>query len=98
LDSTDISTLGKGKASASTNGIEAYNKEALGNKIRKLTTTNVQLMIDKMEIEKARINLEVDRMRLFGEKNSLMAKKEKLRTEIIALNTAGPFNVPVRSH
>ncbi len=37
----DISTLNKGKAPASTNNIEAYNKEALDDEIHKLIVTNV---------------------------------------------------------
>ncbi len=41
LDSTDISTLDKGKAPASTNGVEAYNKEILGDEIRRLIIVNV---------------------------------------------------------
>jgi len=70
LDSTDISTLGKGKALVSTSGVEAYNKEILDDEIRRLITANVQLMTDKMETEKIKVNLETDRIRLFGEKNS----------------------------
>jgi len=95
LDNTDISILGKGKAPASTNGVEAYSKEALDDKICRLTTANAQLMTDKMETEKTRVNLKADRAQLFGEKNSLVAKREKLRTEIAMLNTA---NIPVRSY
>jgi len=41
LDNIDISTLNKGKTSASTNGVEAYNKEALSDKIYRLTATNI---------------------------------------------------------
>ncbi len=95
LNSTDIFTLGKGKALASTNGVEAYSKETLGDEIRRLTTANAQLMTDKMKIEKARVNLEADRTRLLDEKNSLIAKKEELRAEIATLNVA---NVPIRGH
>ncbi len=95
MDSTDISTLGKGKVSASTSGIEAYNKETLDDKIRRLTTTNIQLMTNKIEIEKARVNLEVDKVRLFGKKNSLVTKREELRAEIAILNTV---NVPIRNY
>jgi len=36
-----MSTSGKGKTPASTNGIKAYSKETLGDEIRKLTTVNV---------------------------------------------------------
>ncbi len=47
-------------------------------------------MTNKMETEKAKVNLEVDKMRLFDKKNSLIAKRKELRTEIVALNAAGP--------
>ncbi len=53
--------LGKGKAPVSTNSVEAYNKEALNDEIYKLTIANVQLMTNKMETEKARVNLEANR-------------------------------------
>ncbi len=95
LDNTDISTSNKGKAPAFINGVETYNKEALGDKIRRLIIINAQLVTDKMETEKVRINLEADKTRLFNEKNSLIVKREKLRTEIATLNAA---NVPVRSY
>ncbi len=95
MDSTDISTLGKGKTPASTSGIEAYSKEVLGNEIRRLTIVNIQLMTNKMETEKTKINLETDRVQLFDEKNSLVVKREKLRAEIVALNT---INILIRSH
>ncbi len=95
LDNTDISTSNKGKTPVSINGVEAYSKEALGDKIHRLTTANAQLVTDKIETEKAKVNLEADRTRLFNEKNSLVAKKEKLRAEIAALNVA---NVLVRGH
>jgi len=87
--------LGKGKAPAFTNGVEAYNKEILDDEIRRLTTTNVQLMTNKMETEKAKVNLEVDRTRLFDKKNSLVVKREELRVKIVVLNAV---NVLVRSH
>ncbi len=48
-----------------------------------------------METEKAKVNLETNRTRLFGKKNSLVAKRKKLRTKIVALNAA---NVPIRKH
>jgi len=64
LDNTDISILGKSKAPVSTSGIEAYSKEALGDEIRRLTAVNAQLVTDKMETEKARVNLEANRARL----------------------------------
>ncbi len=95
LDNTDISTLSKGKTPAFINNVEVYSKEILGDKIRRLTTTNIQLVTDKIETEKVKVNLEVDKVRLFGEKNSLVAKREELRAEIAVLNAT---NVPIRSH
>ena len=91
LDNTDISILSKGKTPVFTNGIEVYNKEALGDEIRKLTIVNIQLVTNKIKTEKARVNLEVDKMRLFGEKNSLIVKKEELQAEIAMLNAVGPL-------
>src|SRR6266699_1069844 len=93
-----MSTLGKGKASASVSGAEAYTKEQLAIEIQRLSAANAQLINDKMETEKIKVNLEADRTRLFGEKNSLIAKREELRTEIATLNAVGLFNAPVRSH
>ena len=90
-----MSTLDKGKTPASTSGVEAYSKEILGDEIRRLTAANAQLVIDKTETEKARVNLEADKARLFGEENSLVAKREELRAEIAALNVV---NVPIRGH
>ena len=55
-------------------------------------------MADKMKTEKARVNLEVDRTRLFDEKNSLVAKREELRVEIVMLNATGFFNVLIYGH
>jgi len=78
LDSTDIFISNKGKTPISTNGIEAYNKEILGDKIRKLTTTKVKLITNKMETEKTKVNLKTDKTRLFNEKNFLIVKKEEL--------------------
>ena len=95
LDNTDISILNKSKTFISTNDIEVYNKEALDDKIRRLTIANTQLITDKIETEKVKVNLEVDKVRLFGEKNSLVAKREELRAEIAVLNAT---NVPIRSH
>jgi len=77
----------------STSGIKVYSKEALGDEIRRLIAINVQLVIDKIKAEKIRINLEADRAQLLDEKNSLVVKREKLRTEIVALNAAGLSNV-----
>ncbi len=77
----------------STNGVEAYSKEILNDKIRRLTAVNIQLITNKMEIEKVRVNLEVNRVRLFDKKNSLVAKREEFRTEIAVLNVAGLSNI-----
>ena len=93
-----MSTLGKGKAPVSTNGVEIYSKETLGEKIYRLTTTNAQLITDKIKTEKVRVNLKIDRVRLFGEKNSLVVKREELRAKIVMLNVAGSFNIPVHRH
>ena len=98
LDNIDISTLSKGKASVFTNGVEAYSKETLNDEIRRLITTNTQLITDKIETEKARVNLKTDRIRLFDEKNSLIAKREELRTEIATLNAVRLPNVPIRGY
>ncbi len=48
-----------------------------------------------METEKTRVNLEADRARLLGKKNSLVTKREKLRAEITTLNAT---NVLIRGH
>ncbi len=47
-------------------------------------------MTDKIETK--------NKMRLFDEKNSLVAKREKLRAEIVTLNAARPFNIPIYRH
>ena len=52
-------------------------------------------MTDKIETEKTKVNLEIDRTRLFNKKNSLVAKKEELRAEIVTLNVV---NVLIRSY
>ena len=98
LDNTDISISNKGKTSVFTNGIKTFNKETLDDKIRKLIIANTQLMIDKIEIKKAKVNLETNRARLFDEKNSLVVKKKKLRAEIVILNVTEPSNIPIRGH
>jgi len=98
LDNTDISISNKNKTFVSTSDIEAYNKETLNDKIYKLTTTNIQLMVNKIKIEKAKVNLEVDKTQLFDKKNSLIAKKKELRAEIATLNTTGSSNVSIRRH
>ncbi len=79
-------------------GAESYIKEQLAAEIQRLSAANVQLVNDKMETEKIKVNLEVDRVRLFGEKNSLVVKREELRIEIAALNAAGSSNALVCSH
>ena len=71
-----MSTSSKGKTSVSINDIKTYNKEALGDKIRRLTTANIQLIIDKIETEKAKVNLKADRIQLFDKKNFLIVKKK----------------------
>ncbi len=98
LDNIDISTSSKGKTSASTNDVEVYNKETLNDEIRRLITANAQLITDKIETEKAKVNLKADKIQLFNEKNSLVVKKKELRTEIAVLYTAGLSNVSIRSH
>ncbi len=95
LDNTDISTLNKGKTSVFTSGVKAYNKKILSDKIRRLTTANVQLMINKIKTKKTKVNLETNKARLFGKKNSLVVKREKLQTEIVTLNVA---NILIRGH
>ncbi len=62
LDNIDIFTSGKGKVPVSTNGVEVYNKEVLNDKIRRLIIANIQLMTDKIEAEKAKVNLKTDKM------------------------------------
>ena len=52
-------------------------------------------MTDKIETEKTKVNLEVNRAQLFNKKNSLIVKREKLWVEIATLNVAGPSNVLV---
>ncbi len=98
LNNTDIFTSNKDKAPASTSSIEAYNKKTLNDKICRLTTTNAQLITDKIKPEKNKINLEVNRIQLFDKKNSLVTKRKEFKTEIITLNAAGSFNVSVRKY
>ncbi len=52
-------------------------------------------MTDKIKTEKTKVNLETNRMQLLGKKNSLVAKRKKLRAEIIILNIT---NIPIRGH
>ncbi len=98
MDNTDIFILNKGKTPILISRVEAYNKEILNDEIRKLMVANVQLITDKMETEKVKVNLEADKIQLFNKKNSLVIKKKEFRAEIVALNTAGPFNILIRSH
>jgi hypothetical protein len=83
----DISTSSKGKASVSTNGVEAYSKEQLAEEIRRFTTANAQLVNDKLGIEAINAKLEADKNRLINEKNILVAKREELQTEFAAVKT-----------
>ena len=55
-------------------------------------------MTDKMKTEKTKVNLEADKVRLFGEKNSLVVKRKELRTEIVALYAVGSSNVLIYGH
>ncbi len=98
LDNIDIFILNKGKTFVFTNSIEVYNKKAVDDEIYKLIAANVQLMIDKIEIEKVRVNLEADRTQLFGKKNSLVVKREEFRVEIVVLNVIELFNVSIYGH
>ncbi len=50
-------------------------------------------MTDKMKTERTKVNLKTDKIRLFGEKNSLVVKRKKLRVEIVTMNVARFFNV-----
>ena len=98
LNNTNISILSKDKAPVSINGIEAYNKKTLNDEIRRLIAINVQLMINKIETEKVKVNLETDRIQLFNEKNSLVVKREEFRAEIATLNITGYSNVLICSY
>ncbi len=55
-------------------------------------------MTDKMETEKAKVNLEIDKVRLFDEKNFLIVKRGELWAEIATLYTVEPSNVPIRGY
>ncbi|SRR6266566_1634012 len=50
-------------------------------------------MVDKIEIEKAKVNLEVDKTRLFNKKNFLVIKRKELRTKIAVLNIIRFINI-----
>jgi len=56
-----MSTSGKGKAPASVSGAKAFTKEQLAAEIQRLSAANAQLVNDKIETEKIKVNLEVDR-------------------------------------
>ncbi len=77
MNNTDISILSKGKALVSTSGIEVYIKEQLTIEIQRFTTTNVQLMIDKIKTERTKVNLEADRIRLLKKKELLDRQKKR---------------------
>ena len=98
LDNTNISTLGKGKVPVSVNSVESYIKEQLAIEIQRFSAVNVQLVNDKMETEKIKVNLEVDRVRLFNEKNFLVTKREEFQIEIVTLNVVELFNILVCSY
>ena len=98
MDNIDISISNKGKISVSTNGVEVYSKEALSNEIRRLIIANIQLITNKMKIEKIKVNLKTDKIQLFDKKNFLVVKRKELRAKIITLNVAGPTNVLIHSH
>ena len=55
-------------------------------------------MINKIKTKKAKVNLEVNKVRLFDEKNFLVVKREKFRAEITVLNATGSFNVLIRGY
>ncbi len=98
MDNTDISISSKSKTFVSTSNVEVYNKKTLDDEIRKLTTANIQFVTDKIKTKKARVNLEIDKTRLFDKKNSLIVKKEEFRAEIAILNAAGFSNPLIRGH
>ncbi len=66
--------------------------------IQRFTAVNVQLVTDKMETERTKVNLEADRVWLLEEKNFLIVKREEFRAKIVVLNVVGSFNVPIRSY
>jgi len=80
------------------NSVEAYIKEQLAAEIQRLSVANAQLVTDKIETEKIKVNLKANKVRLFGEKNSLITKKKELRIKIVVLNIIGLSNIPIRSH
>ncbi len=95
LDNNNIFTLGKGKTPASTNDIETYNKETLGKEIRKLITTNTQLMNDKLNTKAVKTKLEADKAKLINEKNILVVKREELQAELTETAAAPTTNAQI---
>jgi hypothetical protein len=77
--------LSKGKITVSTSGVEVYSKEQLAEEICRFTTTNVQLVNDKLGTEATNAKLEADKSRLISKKNIFVAKREELRTELVAI-------------
>jgi hypothetical protein len=70
----------------------------LAEEIRRLTTTNVQLVNDKLRAEATNAKLEADRNKLINEKNIFVVKKEELRTELEAIRailTIAPATVNI---
>ena len=62
MDNTDIFISRKDKISIFTSDVEVYSKEVLNDEIRRLITINVQLIIDKIKTEKAKVNLKADKI------------------------------------
>ena len=52
--------------------------------IRRLTTTNAQLVNDKLRTEATNAKLEADRNKLINKKNIFVAKREELQTKLKA--------------
>ena len=77
LNNTDIFISNKGKTLISTNSVEVYTKEQLATEIQRFTIANIQPMTDKIETEKTKVNLEIDKIRLLKKKNSLIVKKKE---------------------
>jgi predicted GTPase len=57
----------------------------LAEEIRKFTTANIQLVNDKLGIKATNAKLEADKNKLINEKNILVVKREKLRTELAVI-------------
>ncbi len=62
LNNINISISDKGKTLIFTNDIEAYSKKTLSNKICRLTTTNIQLITNKIKTKKTKINLKPNKI------------------------------------